>query len=93
MMALPFAVLRALRRIRASDLVYINTTVVVADYLLAARLLPGHGIVHVHEIPEGAILTVLRGLIRWSRRQRGLQLARHAARLRAAAGCPRAGGL
>jgi glycosyltransferase involved in cell wall biosynthesis len=65
MMALPFAVARALRRIRDSDLVYINTTV-VADYLLAARLLPGRSIVHVHEIPEGAVLKVLRGLIRWS---------------------------
>ncbi|WP_409568141.1 glycosyltransferase family 4 protein [Methylobacterium sp. E-066] len=65
MMALPFAVARALRRLRDSDLVYINTTV-VADYLLAARLLPGRSIVHVHEIPEGAVLKVLRGLIRWS---------------------------
>ncbi|TXM65476.1 glycosyltransferase family 4 protein [Methylobacterium sp. WL12] len=65
MMALPFAVARALRRIRASDLVYINTTV-VADYLLATRLLPGRSVVHVHEIPEGAVLSVLRGLIRWS---------------------------
>ncbi len=65
LMALPVAVLRALRRIRTSDLVYINTTV-VADYLLAARLRPGRSIVHVHEIPEGAVLTVLRGLIRWS---------------------------
>ena len=65
LMALPVAVLRALRRIRASDLVYINTTV-VADYLLAARLLPGRSIVHVHEIPEGPVLKVLRGLIRWS---------------------------
>ncbi|MCJ2068045.1 glycosyltransferase family 4 protein [Methylobacterium sp. J-030] len=63
--ALPIAVLRAFRRIRASDIVYINTTV-VADYLLAARLLPRRSIVHVHEIPEGAVLTILRGLIRWS---------------------------
>ncbi len=62
---LPIAVLRALWRIRGSDLVYINTTV-VADYLLAARLLPGRSIVHIHEIPEGAVLKVLRGLIRWS---------------------------
>ncbi len=65
LMALPFAVARALRRIRDSDLVYVNTTV-VADYLLAARLLPGRTIVHVHEIPEGRVLKVLRGLIRWS---------------------------
>jgi glycosyltransferase involved in cell wall biosynthesis len=65
LMRLPGAVIRALRRIRASDLVYINTTV-VADYLLAARLAPGRSIVHVHEIPEGPVLKVLRGLIRWS---------------------------
>ncbi|MGT2480263.1 glycosyltransferase family 4 protein [Methylobacterium oryzae CBMB20] len=65
LMALPIAAIRAWRRIRASDLVYINTTV-VADYLLAARLAPGRSVVHVHEIPEGAVLKVLRGLIRWS---------------------------
>ncbi|MHB2210026.1 glycosyltransferase family 4 protein [Methylobacterium sp. CM6257] len=65
LLTLPAAVLRALRRIRASDLVYINTTV-VADYLLSSRMLPGRSIVHVHEIPEGAVLKVLRGLIRWS---------------------------
>jgi glycosyltransferase involved in cell wall biosynthesis len=65
LMALPIAMIRAWRRIRASDLVYINTTV-VADYLLAARLAPGRSIVHVHEIPEGTVLKVLRGLIRWS---------------------------
>jgi glycosyltransferase involved in cell wall biosynthesis len=65
LLALPLAIVRALRRIRASDIVYINTTV-VADYLLAVRLVPGRSIVHVHEIPEGRVLTVLRGLIRWS---------------------------
>lgn len=65
LMTLPGAVLRALRRIRASDLVYINTSV-VADYLLAARLSPGRCIVHVHEIAEGPVRAVLRGLIRWS---------------------------
>ncbi|WP_336488725.1 glycosyltransferase [Methylobacterium nigriterrae] len=63
--ALPLAVARALRRIRGSDLVYVNTTV-VADYLLAARLCPGRTLLHVHEIPEGATRAVLRGLIRWS---------------------------
>jgi glycosyltransferase involved in cell wall biosynthesis len=65
LLALPFAVLRAYRRLRASDLVYINTTV-VADYLLASRLSPGRSIVHVHELPEGTVLKVLRALIRWS---------------------------
>ena len=65
MLRLPVAVFRALSRIRASDLTYINTTV-VADYLLAARLCPGRSLLHVHEIPEGATRTVLRSLIRWS---------------------------
>ena len=65
MLALPVAVFRALRRIRTSDLVYVNTSV-VADYLLAARLCGGRSVVHVHEIPEGAVLKVLKGLIRWS---------------------------
>lgn len=65
LLRLPLAVARAARRIHGSDLVYINTTV-VADYLLAARLRPGRSIVHVHELPEGAVLKVLRGLIRWS---------------------------
>nr|WP_313901480.1 glycosyltransferase family 4 protein [Methylobacterium sp. J-070] len=65
LLRLPAALLRAFRRIRASDLVYINTTV-VADYLLAARLRPGRSLVHVHELPEGAVLKLLRALIRWS---------------------------
>lgn len=66
LLALPLAVLRAARRFAAADLVYVNTAV-VADHLLAARFFPGKAILHVHEIPEGAALTVLRGLIRWSR--------------------------
>ncbi|MGU3537903.1 glycosyltransferase [Methylobacterium sp. A54F] len=64
--ALPLAVARAMWRIGDSDLVYVNTTV-VADYLLAARFVPGRTVVHVHEIPQGPTLQVLRGLIRWSR--------------------------
>lgn len=65
MLALPLALARATRRLRASDLVYVNTSV-VTDYLLAARLTPGKTIVHVHEIPEGPALPILRGLLRWS---------------------------
>lgn len=65
LLRLPFAVFRALRRIRGSDLTYVNTTV-VADYLVAARLCPGRTLLHVHEIPQGATRTGLRGLIRWS---------------------------
>ncbi|WP_342153328.1 glycosyltransferase family 4 protein [Methylorubrum sp. SB2] len=66
LLALPFALLRAMRRFAKNDLVYINTAV-VADHLLAARFFPGKAILHVHEIPQGLALKVLRGLIRWSR--------------------------
>lgn len=63
---LPFAVARALWRLRRSDLVYVNTSV-VADHLIAAGLSPGRTIVHVHEIPEGIVRTGLRAMLRWAR--------------------------
>lgn len=66
MATLPLAVLRAWRRIRRSDLVYINTTV-VADYILASRLCPKRCIIHVHEIPEGPVRALLRMMLCWSR--------------------------
>lgn len=65
MSCLPWAIARAVRRFRGSDLVYINTSV-VTDYMLAARLFPGRALLHIHEIPEGATLRLLRGLVRWS---------------------------
>jgi glycosyltransferase involved in cell wall biosynthesis len=65
LMRLPGAVLRAYRRLRRSDIVYLNTTV-LADSMLAARFCPGRTIIHVHELPQGAVLGVLRTLIRWS---------------------------
>lgn len=64
--ALPLAVLRAARRLRRNDLVYINTSVIV-DHTLAARFFPGKAIHHIHEIPEGATRTLLRQLILWGR--------------------------
>src|SRR4051794_13869669 len=66
MLRLPFAFARAARRFRSSDLVYINTSV-IADHILAARWFPGKAILHVHEIPEGATLSLLRRLVRHSR--------------------------
>ena len=66
LLQLPVAVARALSRIRRSDLVYVNTCV-VTDYLVAAGLCPGRTVLHLHEIPQGAVLRVLRGLVRWSR--------------------------
>lgn len=65
MARLPFAVLRAWRRMRACDLTYVNTSI-VADYALAARLLPRKAVLHIHEIPEGAMRRVLVGLMHWS---------------------------
>src|SRR5262249_22271029 len=50
----------------AADLVYINTVVIV-DFLLAARFFPGKVLVHIHEIPEGVARPVFRALLRWSR--------------------------
>ncbi len=60
------ALWRAVRRFRAADLVYVNT-IVILDYLLAARFFPGKTLVHVHEIPDGPIFGVFRLLLRWTR--------------------------
>ncbi|MGO9005109.1 MAG: glycosyltransferase family 4 protein [Beijerinckiaceae bacterium] len=62
---LPAAFVRALRRLRANDLIYINTSV-IADYLLAAHFFRGRVLLHVHEIPEGPALRLLRALVLWS---------------------------
>ncbi len=61
---LPLAVLRAVRRLRRCDLVYVNTSVIV-DHVLAARVRPGRTIQHIHEIPEGATRRALRALALW----------------------------
>jgi len=66
LLRLPHALLRAAARMRRSDIVYINTAV-VADYILANRLCRGRAIIHVHEIPQGLALFVLRNLLRFSR--------------------------
>jgi glycosyltransferase involved in cell wall biosynthesis len=63
---LPLALARAMRRMRGADLVYINT-MMVADYLLAARFFAAKTIVHVHEIPDGAKLALFRRLLKWTR--------------------------
>lgn len=66
LLRLPLALLRAARRFAGCDLVYINTTV-VADHLIAARAFPGRALLHVHEIPRGLTLALLRRLVLWSR--------------------------
>lgn len=63
--SLPLATARALRRIRRSDVVYVNTCV-VADHLLAAALDRRRTIAHIHEIPEGMVRRALRLLVRAS---------------------------
>ena len=63
---LPFALWRAVRRMRGADLVYLNTMMVV-DYLLAARFFAAKTIVHVHEIPDGIELKVFGRLLNWTR--------------------------
>src|SRR5712691_7868666 len=60
------ALWRAIRRFRSANLVYVNT-VVVLDYLLAARFFPGKALVHVHEIPDGPALAIFRMLLGWAR--------------------------
>lgn len=60
------AIWRALRRMRGANLVYVNT-VVVLDYLLAARFFPAKTLVHVHEIPDGVKLKVFRAILAWTR--------------------------
>jgi glycosyltransferase involved in cell wall biosynthesis len=68
LLRLPKAIVKAAARMRRSDLVYINTCV-VADYILAARFFKRSALVHVHEIPEGLALRVLRTILSWSRAQ------------------------
>ncbi|MBZ9959765.1 glycosyltransferase family 4 protein [Mesorhizobium sp. BR1-1-14] len=65
MARLPLALWRAWRRLSQCDLVYVNTSI-VADYALAARLLPHKAVLHIHEIPEGFMRTILVALMRWS---------------------------
>ena len=80
---LPGAVMRAARRFRDCDVVYINTAVVV-DHLLAARWFRRRAVVHVHEIPAGAALAILRRLIGWS----GARIVFNSRATRAAYGVP-----
>jgi glycosyltransferase involved in cell wall biosynthesis len=68
LLSLPGALFRAVSRMRSCDLVYINTSV-VTDYILAARFFKNSTLLHIHEIPEGVALRILRCLVRWSQAQ------------------------
>lgn len=63
--ALVKAIARARRQISESDLTYVSTCVIV-DFLCAARLSRRPMLVHVHELPQGMVLRVLRMLLAWS---------------------------
>ena len=63
---MPMALMRAWKRLRRSDIVYINTSVLL-DYALVARFSPSKSILHIHEIPEGFALPILSRIVRWSR--------------------------
>ena len=56
---LPLALGRAIRRFRRADVIYVNTSVVL-DYLIVARAYRGKALLHIHEIPEGVVRTILR---------------------------------
>lgn len=64
-LALPLYCLRALRRMRAADITYINTSVVF-DYTLASRFVRQPVLLHVHEIPTGLAMAVVRFLLTFS---------------------------
>ncbi|WP_323013465.1 glycosyltransferase family 4 protein [Devosia sp.] len=59
MLQFPQAVLRARRHIAAAALTYINTSVIF-DYALAARLSCRPVLLHVHEIPTGLAMRLIR---------------------------------
>ncbi len=65
-LCLPLALWRAVRRMRGADLVYVNTVMVI-DYLAAARFFAAKTLVHVHEIPDGIKLAAFRRLLAWTR--------------------------
>ena len=65
LLRLPLAMARAARRIRQSDITYVNTSVIV-DYSLAARFYRGRALTHVHEIPTGMVLKALGWMLRAS---------------------------
>jgi len=60
------AIWRAARRMNGADLVYVNTVVLV-DYLLAARFFAAKTMIHVHEIPDGLKLPFFRRLLAFAR--------------------------
>lgn len=66
LLELPRSMLKAWRRGRDADLVYVSTTVIL-DHLLVAPFYRGAVVVHAHELPTGGTARILSGLLAWSR--------------------------
>ena len=66
LLAFPFYVLRAMRRMRSHALTYINTSVVF-DYIVASRLTVGPVILHIHEIPTDLAMRAIRAIVGMSK--------------------------
>ena len=64
--ALPVRIIDAWRSIARHDLTYINSVVVI-DYLIAARLSRRLSVAHIREIPTGRAARVFRALLKFSR--------------------------
>lgn len=79
----PLFVWRAWIVMRRSAICYVNTSVVF-DFAVAARLARRPCIIHVHEIPAGLALRVIRAVLRWS----GAVLVFNSAATRAAFALP-----
>jgi len=62
LLALPLYVVRAIGRLRGCTLAYINTSVIF-DYAIASRFSPCTTILHVHEIPTGLAMRLIRTVL------------------------------
>nr|WP_295884907.1 glycosyltransferase family 4 protein [uncultured Devosia sp.] len=66
LLKLPIATSQALRAINQATLCYINTSVIV-DYALAVRFASTPSIIHIHEIPTGMGMKIIRPIMRFAR--------------------------
>lgn len=62
---LPWYVFAAIRDIKQSDVVYINTTV-IADYMIAAAISPQKSVIHAREIPKQKAMPIIKRLVGYS---------------------------
>jgi glycosyltransferase involved in cell wall biosynthesis len=62
LLALPLDVMRAMRRLQGCNLAYINTSVIF-DYAIASRFCSCATILHIHEIPTGIAMHLIRAVV------------------------------